>query len=355
MKFITIVGARPQFIKAAVVGEAIRQRGHTEILVHTGQHYDYGMSQVFFDELGIPAPDINMGIGSGTHGEQTGRMLIALEANLIEEKPDWVLVYGDTNSTLAGALAAVKLQIPIAHVEAGLRSYNRAMPEETNRLVADHCSDALFCPSEVARFNLEREGITTRVFVVGDVMYDSLLAFSRKAASRSGILSRLGVSSGSYILTTIHRPSNTDDVPRLVSLLRALDSLGQKVILPLHPRTRDRLKESHISCDAFHNIVVSEPASYLEMLVLEQNAATILTDSGGVQKEAFFFGIPCVTLRHETEWTETVDLGWNVLAGDQFDHLAETVASLRPVGKPPQIYGDGRASQRIVQILEELR
>ena len=330
MKIVTIVGARPQFIKAAPVSKAIRDHNEkkkgpriTEVLVHTGQHYDHGMSQIFFDELDISEPDLNLGVGSGTHGWQTGQMLVRIEEVLLEEKPDFVVVYGDTNSTLAGALAAVKLHIPVAHVEAGLRSFNRKMPEEHNRVVADHCADLLFCPTQTAVDNLAREGVTNGVYLVGDTMYDAVLQFSSIARKRSTILEELGLESKTYLLTTIHRPYHTDIPENLRNIFQAFAEIGEIIVFPAHPRTSKKiaaLESSFSQGLAPGNIKIIEPVGYLDMLVLEENARLILTDSGGMQKEAYFFGVPCITLRTETEWVET---GWNVVAGADISAIVE--------------------------------
>jgi len=351
VKIVTVVGARPQFIKAAPVSKALRAVGHKEFLVHTGQHYDYGMSQVFFDELQIPAPDVNLGIGSGSHGEQTGRMLMAIEAALLAESPDWVLVYGDTNSTLAGALAAVKLHVPVAHVEAGLRSFNREMPEEHNRVLTDHCADRLFCPTQTAVDNLAREGIQKGVHLVGDTMYDAVLQFGDIAQQRSTILETLRLEAKRYLLATVHRPYNTDAPQNLRNILTALGELDAPVIVPVHPRTRGRISE----LDGFappDNLRLIEPVGYLDMLMLLQNARLLLTDSGGMQKEAFFLAVPCITLRPETEWVETVEAGWNVLVGaDRHKIVQAATERCWPQDAPPQVFGDGYASGRIVQHL----
>ena len=317
MKVLSVVGARPQFIKAAPVGRALWAAGHTDVLVHTGQHYDENMSAIFFRELAIPEPDYNLEVGSGPHGQQTGEMLIRLEEVMEQERPDRVLVYGDTNSTSAGALAAVKSHIPVAHVEAGLRSSNRAMPEEHNRVLTDHCADLLFCPTQTAVDNLAREGITRGVHLVGDVMYDAVLQFGELARQRSTILHDLGLKPKGYLLATVHRPYNTDDYVRLQSILETFIEIGEPVIFPVHPRTRKRIAglagTLNLRAGA-GDLRLIEPVGYLDMLMLEQNARLILTDSGGVQKEAYFFAVPCVTLRPETEWVETVKAGWNLVA-----------------------------------------
>ena len=349
MKVLTIVGARPQFIKAWPVQRALLRAGIEELLVHTGQHYDDLMSQVFFDEMGIVAPTRNLGVGSGNHGEQTGRMLTEIERLLIAERPDTVLVYGDTNSTLAGALAAAKLGVRIAHVEAGLRSFNRSMPEEHNRVLTDHSSDLLLCPTQTAVDNLSREGITGGVHLVGDVMYDAVLHFGGLARERSRVLDDVRVEPGAYYLATIHRPYNTDDPDRLHALLAALDALPRPVVLPLHPRTRQRLGARGVSTASLRLI---DPVGYLDMLQLEQHAAAILTDSGGVQKEAYFFGVPCFTLRSETEWVETVASGWNTLVGADPASLPDVVSRWRrPDDAAPACFGRGDAADQIAAVL----
>jgi UDP-N-acetylglucosamine 2-epimerase len=386
MKIITIVGARPQFIKAAAVSRAIQafnQRRRSfgrprskkkiqEVLVHTGQHYDYLMDRVFFEELVLPKPDYHLGVGSGSHARQTGMMLERIETVLKKEKPEVVIVYGDTNSTLAGALAAVKLNIPVAHVEAGLRSYNRTMPEEINRLLTDHLSTLLFCPTHQAVRNLLKEGIrdgkTRMVKKVGDVMYDSILYYSKLAEKRSTILEDLklihhhdssapqsAIRIPHYYLATLHRAENTDNPKRLKSILRALNEIGKDVpvILPLHPRTKKMMKVYHLFSET-QRIKLIDPVSYLDMLTLEKNAKTILTDSGGVQKEAYWFGVPCFTLRNETEWVETTRSGGNVLVGTETKRIVEEVRHKvggKRVLKNVRIFGDGKASERIVQIL----
>lgn len=351
MKVVTIVGARPQFIKAWPVGRALHAAGIDEYLVHTGQHYDERMSQVFFDEMKIRRPDQNLGIGSAAHGAQTGRMLEGLERVLIDQRPDWVLVFGDTNSTLAGALAACKLEIPIAHVEAGLRSFNRSMPEEHNRVLTDHCSELLLCPTRTAVDNLAREGVTREVHLVGDVMYDAVLHFGAVARERSRIVEDCTAADGDYYLATIHRAYNTESPKRLLALLAALDQLDAPVILPLHPRTRAGLT-TLASGPTFSRLRLVDPVGYLDMLRLEQGARAIVTDSGGVQKEAYFFGVPCFTLRPETEWVETVASGWNTLMGEVGSGLAQAVSSFhRPPSPPPRVFGSGDAAQCIATLL----
>ena len=344
-----MIGARPQFIKAAMLSRALRAR-HVEVLVHTGQHYDANMSAVFFAELEIPTPDVNLGIGSGMHGEQTGAMLAGIEQILLRERPDWVVVYGDTNSTLAGALAAAKLHLRVAHVEAGLRSFNRAMPEEINRVVADHLSTLLFCPSQTAVDNLAAEGITRGVHLAGDVMADALVFATERARSRSTVLARLELRKRGYLLVTVHRAENTDDASRLGNILRALDALEEPVIFPVHPRTRKAI-EAMVRPSVSH-IRLIDPVGYLDMVTLERSARAILTDSGGVQKEAYWLGVPCVTLRYETEWVETVQAGWNVLVGADVDGILRAVHDHAPPGPPSPLYGDGRVADRCVRALE---
>lgn len=352
------MGARPQFIKAAPVSQALRQSGHTEFLVHTGQHYDHGMSRVFFEEMGLPEPNVNLNVGSGPHGWQTGQMLAKLEGEMQAQRPDWVLVYGDTNTTLAGALAAVKLLIPLGHVEAGLRSFNREMPEEHNRVLADHCADVLFCPTQTAIENLQREGITRGAQLVGDTMYDAVLAFSEIARERSTILKCLGLKPRSYILTTVHRPYNTDVPENLAGILSALFELDEPIVFPVHPRTRDKIAElnGELKVDQGTNLKMIPPVGYLDMLMLEQSARLVLTDSGGMQKEAYFFGVPCVTLRPETEWVETVEAGWNVIVGANREQICDAANGRQwPSGLPPRVFGDGHAANRIVARLATLQ
>ena len=359
MKIVTIVGARPQFVKAAVVSRAFAARGGAnEIIVHTGQHFDAAMSDVFFDEMGIPAPAHHLGIGGMSHGAMTGRMLEAIESVLVAEKPDWVLVYGDTNSTLAGALAAVKLHIAVAHVEAGLRSFNRRMPEEINRVLTDHAASLLFAPTGTAVDNLRREGITGKhVIRSGDVMYDAALQYARVAETQSSILDRLGLARGRYLLATIHRAENTDAPERLGAIVDALLALASEipVVLPLHPRTRGALDRLGRLAAAQAGLALIDPVGYLDMVMLERHASLIATDSGGVQKEAYFYGVPCVTLREETEWTELVACGANRLApplakGQVQATLLEVLHAERQAF-PPGLYGNGDAGGLIANAL----
>jgi len=357
VKLVTVIGARPQFIKASAVSAALgKQKTIQELIVHTGQHYDENMSGVFFKELGIPEPTINLGIGSKSHGAMTGEQLVAIEQVLMRERPDWVLVYGDTNSTLAGALAACKLGIPVAHVEAGLRSFNRTMPEEINRVLTDQISELLLVPTDMAMRNLAREGIRPdHCFNVGDVMYDAALSFSARAREQSSVMETLGLEPGAYLLLTVHRAVNTDDPRRLGTILAALNRVSQTlpVIWPIHPRTRRQMRAFGLVEGPGAGLRLIDPVGYLDMVMLEQQAALIATDSGGVQKEAFFYEVPCVTLREETEWVELVEAGWNrLLAPLDADQLVEAVlAAIGSKGKSIHPYGDGAAAGRIVQLL----
>jgi UDP-N-acetylglucosamine 2-epimerase len=330
MHVVSIVGARPQFVKASMVSRELMRRGAREELVHTGQHYDHGMSAVFFEELGIPEPSRNLGVGSGTHAAQTGDMMVGIERLLLDDRPDAVLVYGDTNSTLAGALAAAKLHVPVAHVEAGLRSFNRTMPEEINRILADHVSDLLFCPTETAVSNLAAEGLTGGVVRTGDVMLDATRHFADRAADRAPLSGLTGHGAGEYAVATIHRAGNVDDPAVLRSILDGLGRTGLPVILPLHPRTAGRLEGMRIP----ENVEIRDPVGYLAMLTLVRHARCVLTDSGGLQKEALWLSVPCITLRDETEWVETLQGGWNRLVGADPDRIRDAVRE-RPVGPPP--------------------
>ncbi len=349
MKVLSVVGARPEFIQASPVSHALRQR-HREVLVHTGQHYDYLMSQVFFQQLMIPKPDYHLGIGSGSHGRQTGDMLGPLEDVILGERPDWVIVRGDTNSTLAGALAASKLGVPLAHVEAGARSFDRRMPEEINRVLVDRVSDQLFCIAPSAIGNLEAEGIRSGVHYVGDVMYDAMLHNIPMAAARSTILDRMGLKPQGYILVTVHRAANTDTLSNLEGIVRALNTIEEPIIFPVHPRTRMALRK--LSCRFAAHVRDVEPVSYLDMLALELGARAIVTDSGGVTREAFFAGVPCITLREETEHVETVECGWNTLVGTDPDRIVQAVREFRPNRARPPVFGDGKAAPKIVGVLE---
>ena len=354
MKILTVIGARPQFVKAAPVSKALRAAGHEEFLAHTGQHYDPQMSQIFFDEMGIPAPNINLEVDSGNHGWQTAQMLMGIENLLIEEKPDYILLYGDTNSTLAGSLAAVKLHVPIAHVEAGLRSFNRQMPEEHNSVLTDHASDLLFCPTEVAASHLADEGITKGVHIVGDVMYDAVLGFTALSGEKSTLLASLNIAPDDYLLATVHRPANTDNPENLMAIFEAFHELDENIIFPVHPRTRGKIADMIEDIENFApKLKLIEPVGYLDMLSLEKNAKTILTDSGGIQKEAYWLKTPCVTLREETEWVETVDAGWNTLVGADKGKIIDAVNNWVAPEKRLNLYGDGRAAEKIAKILGE--
>jgi UDP-N-acetylglucosamine 2-epimerase len=353
-KVVSVVGARPQFIKAAPVSQALLASGHVEVMVHTGQHYDANMSSVFFDELALRAPAYHLGVGSGAHGAQTGAMLAAVEPILVAERPDWVLVYGDTNSTLAGALAATKLNIRVAHVEAGLRSFNRRMPEEVNRVLVDHVADLLLAPSQSAVDNLAAEGLTSGVHAVGDVMAGALASAAPRAASRSGLLGQLGVEERGYVLATIHRAENTDSAVRLASIFAALQALDEPVVIPLHPRTRKAMGATGLDPDSaveWGLLRFINPVGYLDMLCLEQSARVILTDSGGVQKEAYWLRVPCVTLRDETEWVETVHTGWNTLAGTDTDSIVRATLNVQTPAHHPPLYGDTHAAERIAALM----
>ena len=345
---VSIVGARPQFIKAAPVSRALTSH-FNEVMIHTGQHYDYEMSDLFFKEMDMRQPDFNLGIGGGTHGAQTGMMLIELGKVMSSVKPDCVLVYGDTNSTLAGALTAAKAGIPLAHVEAGLRSYNRAMPEEVNRVLTDHVSTWLFCPTDVAVQNLKKEGIVKGVHQIGDVMYDALLHNLEIAREKSQILARMSLKKGEYALATVHRAGNTDNRNNMQSILDALGLLPTRVIFPVHPRTRKRIEEWELAVNS--NVSLIEPLGPLDILQLLENANCILTDSGGMQREAYLLGARCITLREETEWVETVSAGWNSLAGVDAKRIRALYETWKPAGERPLLYGDGRAAEKIVQIL----
>ncbi|HKZ90439.1 MAG TPA: UDP-N-acetylglucosamine 2-epimerase (non-hydrolyzing) [Thermoplasmata archaeon] len=350
MKIASVVGARPQFIKAAPVSREVR-RHNVEILIHTGQHYDETMSDVFFEVLEIPRPDYNLGVGSGSHAVQTAEMMRGLEGVLEKEAPDLVLVYGDTNSTLAGALVAAKRHVPVGHVEAGLRSFNRTMPEEINRVMSDHLSELLFCPTQTAVDNLRREGITKGVHLVGDVMYDVAL-HSAQAARGRDIVERLGLRPGDYVLVTLHRPGNVDDRETLRGIVDALVRCGRPVVFPVHPRTRKNLEAFGLWEALRGKVTAIDPVDYLDFLALLMKAQKVATDSGGVQKEAYFFGVPCVTLRDETEWIETVEDGWNAVVGTETEDILHAIANFNPTGTKAKSFGDGHAAERIARILE---
>ncbi len=355
MRVALVVGARPQFIKAVPVLRALVEQGHEVIQIHTGQHYDYEMSAVFFEELDIPAPDHNLRVGSGSHGLQTGKMLMEIEPFLVDARPDWTVVFGDTNSTLAAGIAACKSGLPLAHVEAGLRSFNREMPEEHNRRLVDHCADLLLCPTETAVDNLRAEGIGKGVHLVGDTMYDAVLDSYEVAQRRSSILQRLDLEPSGYFLATVHRPCTVDDPSKLASLFRVFRDLEREVVLPMHPRTQRTVVENpELREVASKNVRLIDPVGYFDILLLQKSARLVLTDSGGMQKEALFLETPCVTLRAETEWVETVESGWNVVAGTSeqgvraaIDHMLSATPGEKPW------FGDGAAAGRIVEILEE--
>ncbi len=355
MKIVSVVGARPQFIKAWPTSKALREAGHQEFMIHTGQHYDYLMSKVFFDELDIPVPDVNLEVGSDRHGRQTGRMLEKIEDILLSQNPDWVLVYGDTNSTLAAALAAVKLHLRLAHVEAGLRSFNREMPEEHNRVLTDHCSDLLFCPTATAVENLKREGIERGVHLTGDVMLDAHLMARDIAREKSQIVDKHGLQEKEFYLVTLHRAENTDNFQRLKGILQALKKLSEEkpVVFPTHPRTRKSLESIGINTSesaSAERLRYIAPLGFLDMLRLQEAAATILTDYGGVQKEAYFNGVPCVTLRDETEWLETVSHGWNQLAGADTAQILR-LTKLAQKGQPIADFGTGKSALEISRLM----
>ncbi len=353
MKIVTIVGARPQFIKCAPVSRELRKE-HEEILVHTGQHYSYNLSGVFFEELHIPAPDYNLGVGSNTHGKQTADILVKAEEVLIKEKPDLAMLYGDTNSTLAGALAASKLHIKIAHVEAGPRNYDRRTPEEVNRLMVDHVSDLLFCPTEAAVDNLRMEGIVDGVYNVGDVMADAMEYYRTIANGRGGIADDLGLKKGGYMVVTVHRPVNTDNRDNMASIIEALGESGKEIIFPVHPRTRKFLQNYGLLNKIPDNVRLIEPLSYLDMLKLMGGAEKIITDSGGMQKEAYMMGMPCITLRENTEWAETLEYGWNVLVGVDKGRILKAIHIKERLGKRRDLFHRG-ASKKIADIIREWR
>lgn len=366
MKLVNIIGARPQFIKAAVISRAIKRynenksdaaAGIEEIIIHTGQHYDDNMDRVFFEELEIPVPRHSLGVGSGSHGKMTGAMLAKVETVLVDEKPDCVMVYGDTNTTLAGALTAAKLHIPLAHVEAGLRSFNKKMPEEINRIVTDHVSDILFCPTQTAVANLALENIRTGVFVTGDVMYDSFLFYREMAARKSKIFKTLGLTRDRYTLATVHRAENVDHAEQLNQIISAFGQIASEecpLILPVHPRTSHRLKTFKLAPGSDNHVRRIAPVSYLDMICLMANARAILTDSGGVQKEAYFAGVPCITLRNETEWPETLAGGWNRLTGAATDAIIEGYQEAVSTADRPTVncFGGGRSGEKIVELIQ---
>ena len=352
MKIVSIVGARPQFIKAVLVSAELR-KNHREVLVHTGQHYDIELSRVFFDELSIPKPDYNLEVGSDTHARQTGKMMIAIEDVLIAEKPDLVVVYGDTNSTLAGALAAVKLHIPVAHVEAGPRMFRKSIPEEVNRILTDHISTLLFAPTQTAVDNLQRESIEEGVYLTGDVMLDSFLSFSKVAERNSKIIDKLGLSKGEYLLATVHRARNTEIKENLENMVDAFSSIGEKIVLPVHPRTEKYLRRYHLHdrLKNSQNVMLIAPVGYLDSIILTRNAKKVLTDSGGLQKEAYFSKVPCITLDEATGWPETVEDDWNILVGSDKERIIGAVERFEPKGKQRDVFGDGKACEKIAKVL----
>ena len=352
MKVASVIGARPNFIKCAPVSRELK-RQHQEILVHTGQHYDYQMNKVFFDELKIPEPDYHLGVGSGTHGYQTSEMLKGIERVLLKEKPSIVLVYGDTNSTLAGALAAAKLCIPLAHIEAGMRRYDKSIPEEINRVLVDHCSNLLFCSTQTAVDNLTKEGIINGVYLVGDVMCDALLHNIRIAETNTDIMDRLMLKPNSYLLATIHRPENTDNRTSLRNIIEALANSGEKMVFSIHPRTLKCLNEYGLydKVRQANNITPTAPLSYLDFIKLLKNAKAIVTDSGGIQKEAHLLQIPCISVRNSTPWVETVEDGWNVLVDADREKIVREIKEFKPNRPQRNLYGDGKASEKIRDIL----
>ncbi|MEH7504227.1 UDP-N-acetylglucosamine 2-epimerase (non-hydrolyzing) [Neobacillus drentensis] len=351
MKVLTVLGARPQFIKAAPVSRVLREK-YTEMIVHTGQHYDANMSDIFFEELNIPKPDYNLGVGSGNHGKQTGEMLQKIEEIVLMEEPDYLLVYGDTNSTLAGALVASKLHVPVIHIEAGLRSFNKKMPEEINRIMTDHLSEYLFCPTETAVENLTSENITRNVFNIGDVMYDAVLYNQKLAENHSNILKDYDLEKNEYLLITIHRAENTDNPEKMKNILSAFSKMKEVKVWPIHPRTKHKLADYGIDLSDIPNLKIIDPVGYLDMLTLEANAKKIVTDSGGVQKEAYFMKIPCVTVREQTEWVETLVNEANILVGTDVEKI---VSAVEKVVMPEymNVFGDGNASEKIVEILKK--
>ena len=352
MKIVSIVGARPQFIKAVLVSRELR-KGHKEVLVHTGQHYDIELSKIFFDELGIPKPNYNLEVGSDTHAGQTGKMMISIEDTLVAEKPDLVLVYGDTNSTLAGALAAVKLHIPVAHVEAGPRLFDKSIPEEINRVLTDHVSSFLFAPTQTTVDNLRREGISNGVYLTGDVMLDSFLQFSEIANRSSRVLHELGLGKGEYLLATVHRARNTEVEENLKNIVTAFCGIDEKIVFPVHPRTVKYLRQYRLYSQLKNasNMILVSPVGYLDSIVLTQNAKKVLTDSGGLQKEAYFSRVPCITLYEATGWPETVEDGWNTLVTSSTEKIIEAIRHFEPRGKQRKVFGDGKAAERIVDII----
>ncbi|HNX01540.1 MAG TPA: UDP-N-acetylglucosamine 2-epimerase (non-hydrolyzing) [Candidatus Cloacimonadota bacterium] len=351
MKILSVIGARPQFIKAALLSKEIRKY-HEEILVHTGQHYNEEMSDIFFEQLDIPQPSYNLGVGSGTHGYQTGHMIIELEKVLLREMPDFVLIYGDTNSTVSASLAAVKLHIPVGHVEAGLRNFDLNIPEEVNRLVADHISTLLFAPTETAVDNLANEGLSDKTFLTGDVMYDILLRSLDVSEKQSGIMTELGLRDKDYILATIHRPDNTDNSDNLKNIIKAFETCGENVVVPLHPRTLKEMTKQNIKVESDHLKIIT-PLGYMDFLKLLHHAKKVITDSGGVQKESYLLKIPCITIYESTSWIETVRDGWNILAKPDVEDIMDKIRNFNPSGKQGNYFGDGHSCERIVEIINQ--
>lgn len=352
VKIVSVVGARPQFVKLAPIHQAALAHGVEHVIVHTGQHYDPMLSEVFFDDLGIGAPDVHLGVGSGSHGVQTGAMLAALDAVFDEHRPDWVLVYGDTNSTVAAALSAVKMHLPVAHLEAGLRSFNRRMPEEHNRVMTDHAADLLLAPTQVAVDHLAAEGLAARTVLTGDVMTDVLFQVRDEVAGQpSPLVAELGLAVGEHYVATIHRAENTDDPARLAEVVAGLAGLDKPVVLLAHPRVVAKASAHGISLTQ-GSLIAHAPLAYPDLIASALQSAGVVTDSGGLQKEAFLLRVPCTTVRTETEWVETVELGWNVLAGSA-DEIAAAVTRLRPREVADAPYGDGRAAERVVKTLLE--
>jgi UDP-GlcNAc3NAcA epimerase len=349
-KILTIIGARPQFIKAAPFSVAIRKY-FNEVIVHTGQHYDENMSKVFFDEMGIPEPDYNLEVGSGGHGKQTGEMLIKLEEVVLKEKPDYMVVFGDTNSTIAGALVAAKLHIPLGHIEAGLRSFNRNMPEEINRIATDVLASQLFCPTDNAVELLNREGISNEVYQCGDIMHDAMLHFLPVSERKSNILEELDLKKNKYHLFTMHRPENTDHPDRIKAIFKGLEASKKTIVYPVHPRMRSVLgnREIRAAFEKIKNLRMIDPVGYLDMINLEKNADKIITDSGGMQKEAYFVKRPCITIRDESEWVETVNAGFNVIVGADPHKIADAIRNFDPEIKDDGLYGDGNSAEMIAK------